>query len=301
MDKVHIRAATNVANTDLMARTMEHFLKVLEKKGGGKITYEMHPGGALGTVRDVHEAMQANAIQMFSGTVGDLAAYDPVCDISNFPYLYTSADQGNRIWEKIGPEFYDGVAERSGWRVLYTWVGAPRDLTAKKLLTKPEEVAGLKIRVPNWPIFITYFKKYLKASPTVISFGELYTALKTGVVDAQENPVYRSVASGFFDVTPYNIRTQHSYDLNDVHVSEKFWQSLSPELRKIFIDAAAESRKWTLGESGRLINESIGEAVTKYNANFIQPDMAAFQKSANGLEEDFPQLKDLVKKIRSTK
>jgi tripartite ATP-independent transporter DctP family solute receptor len=299
VDKVHIRAGVNVPPTDLMAGTLSHFLEVLKTKGAGNITYEFHPGGVLGSAREVHEAMKGNAVQMFSGTVGDLAGYDKVCDISNFPYLFNSADQGNRIWEKIGPEFYDGVAKRAGWRILYTWVGAPRDLTAKKMITKPEEVAGLKIRVPNWPIFITYFRKYLKASPNVITFGELFTALKTGIVDAQENPVYRSMASGFYDVTPYNMRTQHCFDLNDVHVTEEFWKNLSPGLQKIFTEAASETRAWTLNESRKLLDQSYGEAVAKYKAIMVQPDFAAFQKTAVGLEEDFPYLSDLVKKVRA--
>lgn len=299
VDRVHIRAATNVAPSDLMAGTLAHFLEVLKTKGAGKITYEFHPGGVLGSAREVHEAMKGNAIQMFSGTVGDLAGYDKVCDISNFPYLFNSADQGNRVWEKIGPEFYDGVAKRAGWRILYTWVGAPRDLTAKKAITKPEEVAGLKIRVPNWPIFITYFRKYLKASPHVITFGELFTALKTGIVDAQENPVYRSMASGFYEVTPYNMRTQHCFDLNDVHVTQEFWNNLSPELQKLFTEAAAETRAWTLSESRKILEQSYGEAVTKHKAIMVEPDFAAFQKTAVGLEDDFPYLSEWVRKIRA--
>ncbi len=299
VDKVHIRGGCNVPASDLMGSTLAHYLEVLKTKGAGKITYEFHPGGVLGSVREVHEAMKGNAVQMFSGTVGDLSGYDKVCDISNFPYLFSSADQGNRVWDKIGPEFYDGVAKRAGWRILYTWVGAPRDVTAKKKITKPEEMAGIKIRVPNWPIFITYFKKNLKAAPNVITFGELFTALKTGIVDAQENPVYRSMASGFYEVTPYNIRTQHCFDLNDVHVTQDFWQSLSPELQKIFTDAAVETRAWTLNESKKLLDRSLGEAVTKYKAIMVEPDFAAFQKTAVGLEDDFPYLSDLVKKIRA--
>ena len=301
VDKVHIRATCNVPANDLMAGTMDHFLQVLKAKSGGRVTYEMHPGGVLGTIREVHEAIKGNAIQMFSGTVGDLAGYDRLCDISNFPYLFLSVDQGNRAWEKIGPEFYDGVAQRSGWRVLYTWVGAPRDVTAKKAITKPEEMAGIKIRVPNWPIFITYFKNYLKASPTVVSFGELYTALKTGLVDAQENPIYRSMASGFYEVTPYNMRTQHCFDLNDVHVTEAFWKSLSPDLQKLFKEAAVETRAWTLNESDAILAKSSDEAVKKAGAKMIQPDLAAFQKTAIGLENDFPYLSDLVKKLRAVK
>jgi tripartite ATP-independent transporter DctP family solute receptor len=298
-EKINIRAATNVASSDLMSRTMEHFLQVLEAKGKGKISYNMFSGGVLGTTPQVHESMKMNAIQMFSGTVGDLAPYDPICDISNFPYLYKSAAHGNRVWEKIGPEFYDGVAKRSGWRILYTWVGAPRDLTAKKSITRPEELAGLKIRVPNWPIFIKMFKDYYKAAPTVISFGELYMALKTGVVDAQENPVYRNIASGFYEVTPYNIRTHHVYDLNDVHVSEKFWKSLSPAMQKIFMEAIAETRSWTVAESERLIASSEAEAKAKFRAIFVDPDIEAFRKAVAGIENDYPVLKDLVLKIRT--
>ena len=299
-DKVHIRATCNVPPGDLMGETMGQFLKILKEKSAGRVTYEMHPGGVLGSIREVHESMKSNAIQMFAGTVGDLATYDKMCDISNFPYLYTSVEQGNKVWEKMGPDFFDGVAKRSGWRIIYTWVGAPRDLTAKKALTQPDQMSGLKIRVPNWPIFITYFKNVLKASPTVITFGELYTSLKTGVVDAQENPIYRSLASGLFEVTPFVIRTQHSYDLNDVHVTEEFWKSLSPDLQKLFMESAAEARVWTLNESNRLINMSIGEAVNKYRINIIQPDIDAFRKAAVGVENDYPYLKDLVQQIRST-
>jgi len=184
--------------------------------------------------------------------------------------------------------------------VLYTWVGAPRDVTAKKAIMKPEEMAGIKIRVPNWPIFITYFKNYLKASPTVVSFGELYTALKTGLVDAQENPIYRSRASGFYEVTPYNMRTQHCFDLNDVHVTEAFWKSLSPDLQKVFKEAAVETRAWTLSQSSTIIANSSAEA-EKAGAKMVQPDLAAWQKTAIGLENDFPYLSDLVKKLRAVK
>ena len=300
VDKVHIRATCNVPASDLMAGTMDHFLQVLKEKSGGRVTYEMHPGGVLGTIREVHEAIKGNAIQMFSGTVGDLAGYDRTCDISNFPYLFLSVDQGNRAWEKVGPEFYEGVAQRAGWRVLYTWVGAPRDVTAKKAIMKPEDMAGIKIRVPNWPIFITYFKNYLKASPTVVSFGELYTALKTGLVDAQENPIYRSLASGFYEVTPYNMRTQHCFDLNDVHVTEAFWKSLSPDLQKLFKEAAVETRAWTLNQSSAILAKSSAEA-EKAGAKMVQPDLAAWQKTAIGLENDFPYLNDLVKKLRAVK
>jgi TRAP-type C4-dicarboxylate transport system substrate-binding protein len=292
VDKVHIRAATNVSATDLMATTMDHFLKVLKEKGKGKVTYEMHTGGVLGSTRDV-----GKAIQMFSGTVGDLVGYDAVCDISSFPYLYNDVDQANRIWERIGPEFYEGVAKRARWRVLYTWVGAPRDLTVKKLITEPSQVAGLKIRIPSSQIFTTLWKKYFKATPVTITFGELFTALKTGVVDAQENPIYRTVSAGFYDVVPYNIRTRHCYD----HVTEEFWQSLSPELQGVFKEAATETRQWTIDENTKTTYQSIGEAVVKYRANMIEPNIEAFRKATAGIEDDFPQLKDIVNKIRSSK
>lgn len=301
VEKLHIRAAANVPAADLMAGSMKKFLDVLEEKSNGQVTYDFFPGGVLGSIREVHESMKGYAIQMFAGTVGDLAPYDKLCDIGNFPYLYTSAEEGNKVWEQIGPEFYDELAGRSGWRVLYTWVGAPRDITAKKPIKTPEDMKGLKIRVPNWPIFITYFQDKLDASPTVISFGELFSALKTGVVDAQENPVYRNIASGFYDVTPYNIQTHHAFDLNDVHVTEAFWNGLSAEMKQLFRDSAKEAREWTLEQSESKMGQSIEEAKQKFDAKMVQPDIAAFQKAAEGLEDDYPYLKDMVKKIRALK
>lgn len=298
-DKVHIRATSNVPASDLMAGSMKKFLEILEVKSKGQITYDYFPGGVLGSIREVHESMKGYAIQMFAGTVGDLAPYDKLCDIGNFPYLYTSAAEGNKVWAQIGPEFYDDLAARSGWRVIYTWVGAPRDITAKKPIVTPADMKGLKIRVPNWPIFITYFQDRLNASPTVVSFGELFSALKTGVVDAQENPVYRSISSGFFDVTPYNIQTHHSFDLNDVHVTEAFWKGLTPEQQNTFKEAAKEAQEWTLQQSESKMGQSVDEAKAKFGAKMIQPDIALFQKAAEGLEESYPHLKDFVKKIRA--
>jgi len=131
--------------------------------------------------------------------------------------------------------------------------------------------------------------------------GELFSALRTGVVDAQENPVYRNIASGFYDVTPYNIQTHHAFDLNDVHITESFWQSLSPEMQQLFKDAAKEARDWTLIESEKKMATGIQEAKDKFDAKMVKPDVAAFQRAAQGLEDDYPYLKDMVQKIRALK
>jgi TRAP-type C4-dicarboxylate transport system substrate-binding protein len=95
------------------------------------------------------------------------------------------------------------------------------------------------------------------------------------------------------------MRTSHCFDLNDVHVTEEFWKNLSPELQKLFTETAVETRAWTLNESRKILEQSYGEAVTKYKAIMVQPDFAAFQKTAIGLEDDFPYLSDWVKKIRA--
>src|SRR5690606_5831403 len=103
-----------------------------------------------------------------------------------------------------------------------------------------KNLSGLKIRVMQNPIYIDVFKGF-GANPVPLAFGELYTALETRTIDAQENPYGIILNSKFYEVQKYLSVTNHSYNSNIALISKKFWDSLSPTEQKIIREAAVEA------------------------------------------------------------
>jgi len=133
------------------------------------------------------------------------------------------------------------MAEKTGLRIL-AWVPtAYRNFANNvKEIHKPEDLKGMKIRVMPAPMYIEMIKAF-GASPTPINWGELYTALQTGVVEGHEQPPYVMLLGGMTEVTKYYTVDQHTINAFAFSINEKVWQSLTPEDQHIFKYAAREA------------------------------------------------------------
>ena len=129
-------------------------------------------------------------------------------------------------------EFTDDMAKRTGIRYIALHGRAPRTITTtKKIIRTPEDLKGMKIRVPEVKEWIEIYKA-LGCKPTPISYSELYLALKMGVAEGQENPPANIVNMKFYEVQKYLINTGPLFSINSLTMSESFLQSLSPEVRE---------------------------------------------------------------------
>ena len=130
--------------------------------------------------------------------------------------------------------------DATGHEILAGTYYGVRHVTANRPVEAPEDMQGLRIRVPDAPLY-TLFPRTMGASPTPIAFAEVYLALQQGVVDAQENPLPTIEAKKFYEVQKHIVLTGHIVDHLNTVVAGALWKKLSEEDRKIFTDVAQEA------------------------------------------------------------
>ena len=163
-----------------------------------------------------------------------------------------------------------------------------RHLTCNKEVTKPADVAGIKIRTMDSKYHMAHFNT-LGASAIPMAMSELYTALQQGTIDAQENPYTNIVNSRFYEVQKYVVETGHIYDACPLIISTITWKRLDDNQKKIIKEAAVEAVKWERAEV-RKDDDIFREQVKKSGTTVIQltPEQRAeFRKAAQPVYDDF--------------
>jgi tripartite ATP-independent transporter DctP family solute receptor len=185
------------------------------------------------------EQVQSGTLQIASITTAVLQNFVPEAAILDMPFIFP--DRATAYATLDDPEFQErffSYFPKKGFIAIGWTENEIRDFTNnKRPVRSPEDIKGLKVRVMNSPAYIDTFKQ-LGASPVGIPFPEIYNALQTGVIDAQENPILTTVLMKFTEVTKYVTLTQHSLTECVIIVSADYWDSLSPEDQQIFREAS---------------------------------------------------------------
>jgi len=219
------------------------FKDIVEAETGGRFKIEVFPAKQLGDSTEVMDQAARGIIQLTtSQNAGHLASLYPAVQMVEIPYAFRNVEVARDVLNgEYGDKFADKMAEKTGLRIL-AWVPtAYRNFANNvKEIHKPEDLKGMKIRVMPAPMYIEMIKAF-GASPTPINWGELYTALQTGVVEGHEQPPYVMLLGGMTEVTKYYTVDQHTINAFAFSINEKVWQSLTPEDQHIFKYAAREA------------------------------------------------------------
>ena len=213
----------------------------IRKRTNGRYQIDVFPASTLGKETDINQALSLGTIDIIYTGMAFAGREYPPMSIASGPFIFRDYDH----WTKFrnGPIFRElaqGYDKKSGNHIAgYTYYGQ-RHLTANKLITKPEDMKGLKLRVPDAPLFMM-FPRAVGANPTPIAFAEVYLALQNGTVDAQENPLPTIEAKKFYEVQKYIILTGHITESLVTVVSGSAWGKLSDADRKIFSDVLWEA------------------------------------------------------------
>jgi TRAP-type transport system periplasmic protein len=230
------------------------FTELVKERTGGNVEVQFFGSSALGNEKDQFEMVKNGVLEMSTGAGSMLAVFPgwESLGIFSMPYVMggdTEAEQF-KIFQKIangpvGQEITEKGTATSGIRALdFTWWYGWRHVTTKsKQVTKADDLKGMKLRTPDAPIQKAALEA-LGASITPIAFAELYSALQMGVVDGQENPLNTIDAQKFYEVQKYLTLTAHLTQIQVAIINEKFYQGLSPELRKVFLEAARDAGIW---------------------------------------------------------
>jgi tripartite ATP-independent transporter DctP family solute receptor len=250
----------------------------IKKRTNGRYEIQVFPASTLGKEADINQGLTLGTVDIvLTGASFAARSYPPLA-ISYFPFIFRDAE--HQLKYATSDTFRDlagGYDKASGNHIVaLTYYGA-RHVTSNKPVAKPEDMKGLKIRVPDAPAYLA-FPKALGANPTPIAFAEVYLALQNGTVDAQENPLPTIEAKKFFEVQKNISLTGHIVDSLLTIVSGQTWAKLSDADKKIFTDVMHEAAEKT----GREIIASetrLAEDFKKRGLNVITVDKNAFRQA----------------------
>ena len=202
---------------------------LLSEATGGRYNIEVFPASSLGKEVDINEGLGLGTVDIiYTGQLFAGRSYGPIA-IGGAPFMFRDYDH----WDKYrGSELFGelakGYQDASGNHITSMTYYGQRHVTSNIEIKTPEDMKGLKIRVPNAPLYMM-FPQAVDANPTPIAFAEVYLALQQGTVDAQENPLPTIQAKKFYEVQKYITLTGHISDALMTIVGGPTWGSMSAE------------------------------------------------------------------------
>jgi len=218
------------------------FADLVAQKSGGKMTVKLFPGAVLGGDVQVLSAVQGGTIDMFSMNSGILQGQVKEFAIVDFPFLFNDAKEADAVLDgPIGKTLADKLPEKGLVHLAYYDLGFRNLTNSKRAIKAADDIAGLKIRVIQSPIYIDTFAA-LGANPVPMPITEVYTAMEQKTIDGQENPFTVIEANKFQEVQKFLAATRHVYNPQTMAISKKTWDRLNKEEQDILMAAAKESQ-----------------------------------------------------------
>lgn len=244
----------------------------------GRIAVEVFPNESLGKEIDLINGMQLGTVDA-TITGESLQNWAPMAALLAVPYAYKSLEHMDEVASgEIGENIKAQIIEKAQIRPLAYFARGPRNLTSKRAIASPDELDGLKLRVPNVPLFVDVWKS-LGAQPTPMAFSEVFTSLQNGTIDGQENPLALIKSANFNEVQKFINKTEHVRSWIYLTVSEITWAKLSDDdkaaVQKAALTAQAYERALFLEDETKLVKELTDRGMT-----FVEVDGAAFAASA---------------------
>jgi TRAP-type transport system periplasmic protein len=281
-----IRLGHVVATSHVEHKASVLFKEIVERESGGRITVEIYPTNQTGDQSEQIEALRIGTQEMLMGGVAVIANYYPKMYMLEIPYLFTSNDMYlEYIDSASGQDMLEEMITKANVRALGFAPREPRQTTTKKPIYSIEDVAGLKIRVPAAASLVAFWNA-VGAAPVTLAFNELYQALATNVVEAQENPIDMIANSQFYEVQDYVIMTNHTLNMSILLIAEPFYQSLPKDLQEVVRDAGAQVRDFVLTTNANDTATYI-EFLKEQGMEFIDVDENEYREASKNLYKDF--------------
>ncbi|MET0732018.1 MAG: sialic acid TRAP transporter substrate-binding protein SiaP [Casimicrobiaceae bacterium] len=247
----------------------------IKKRTNGKFDIEVFPASTLGKETDLNQGMTLGTVDMIISGPSFAARSYPRLGIAYYPFIFRDAD--HLLAYSTSPIFAEMVEEfraKTGIQILaYTYYGA-RQTTAQKPFTDCAGMKGLKIRVPDVPIYMA-IPRACGANPAPISAAEVYLALQNGTVDAQENPLTTIEAKKFYEQQKAIMMTSHIVDGITTQVAPHVWNKLTDQEKQIFIDVTREAAARATAQIKKREVELVDE-FRKKGLQIVQVDRKSF-------------------------
>jgi tripartite ATP-independent transporter DctP family solute receptor len=288
--------------------TETKFAEKIEELSGGQIKVETYYSGTLFTQEGEVTAMMTGDLDLSTLAFQDMGPYLPAANMFAAPYIFTSYEHMDKVFaldSEVAQDFYQMVSDACGYTPLAAMTQGSRTINTKweQPIMRPADMEGMILRMPNAPAWI-HAGKSMGGNIVPIAYSEVYTALQTGTVEAQDNPLPGTYAMKFYDVTKQISLTKHIIDVKLLCVTNSVWDQMTDQQKQWMREAAAyacnEGSKTTYKQEEELL-----DFFKDYGMIITEPDVAAFQKHSfeyyqeNGLTEEWDM--DLYNRVQALK
>lgn len=243
---VNLSMAVNGTDTQIDTLVANHFAELVTEKSGGSIVIDVFPNDTLagGNSTKGVEYIATGGSDLGAYATCVLANIEPKISVATIPWTFTSYTQAREVIDGEGGEYYAGLLEDKGITYLGSFHNGFRQLTnSKNAVTTPEDIKGLKIRVPGSAVYMNFFKA-LGANPTAMSWSEVFTAIQQGTIDGQENGCSVTKSAKMDEIQKYMTIWNYSYE-NDLFVANsKVWNALPDNTKELLSECASEACEW---------------------------------------------------------
>ena len=275
----------------------------IAKRTNNRYTVEVFPASTLGKETDINQGLTLGTVDIiYTGQLFAGRTYGPIA-IGGAPFMFRDFNHWKAFaTSPLFTELAEGYRQKSGGhKVLAITYYGERHVTSNKPINKPEDMKGLKIRVPDAPLY-TMFPRAVGANPTPIAFAEVYLALQNGTVDAQENPLPTIDAKKFYEVQKFIVLTGHITDALLSIVSSGTWNKLS-DADKATFDAVLKEAATRATTQIIELEKNLGAEFKKKGKEVVAVNRAPFREATmklhNGPDATWP--KDIYDKLQAIK
>lgn len=248
------------------AKGVDAFAAYVKEKTQGRIDIAVFPSGQLGGELSLAEQVQSGSLQMATISTAVMQNFVPESVVMDMPFLFPNRATAYAVLDdqELQKRFFSYFPKKGFIAIGWTENDFRDFSNSKRPIHNPADMKGLKVRVINSPVYMDIFKA-LGASPVGIPFPEIYNALETGVIDAQENPVLTTMLMNFSEVNKYVTLTHHTLTECLILVNVDYWDSLSAADKQIFRDAARVAIT-----TNRKVDAQLQEKLPKTNLSVAQ-------------------------------
>jgi tripartite ATP-independent transporter DctP family solute receptor len=269
----------------LFAQTAEEFAKRANAKLGNQAKVTVYGSSQLGSDSELLKKLKLGTVDLalpstvMTSVAGEFGVFE-------MPYLVRDRAHAGRIAKELIHPTLGPIVEKQGYKILSVWENGFRHITNnKRPIVKPDDLKGIKLRVPGGVWRVKMFQAY-GANPSPMEFKEVFVALQTGVMDGQENPFAQIYPARLHEVQKYLSLTGHVYTPAYVTAGAS-WQRLSEGVRKILEDTLKEMEPVALEMAGKLDDEFLAKMKQGGNIEINEADKAAFVAASKAVYEEF--------------
>ena len=238
-------------------RTAQRFKELAEERFPGRVVVEVYPSSQLMNDDDSLEALAFAEIQMIAVSLSKFDRLTKAFQIFDLPFLFPDLAAVERFQASdYGQDLLDVITDK-GYRGLAFWHNGMKHFTGPRPMRSPDDARGLKFRIMESDVLQAQVQT-IGANPQKMALGEVYQALQTGAIDAQENTWSNIYSSKFYEVQPYVMETNHGYVGYLVAVNPQFWGSLPEDLRIGLEETVAEVTAWGNAQAAAINQEARG-------------------------------------------